>query len=346
MNRADELPTQACVLTPTGHGAIAAVGVRGEGAERLVRKLFRRMKGELPARLLAGQRYLGWLGDEVVLFVKDDGFEIHGHGGEQVVVYLLRQFERLGAQVAPWTAWLPTDVEGLAQRLLTQAPTARTAGILLDQWQGAWRDVEMTPARIERLRQLADVGRHLVTPWRVLLAGAPNVGKSSLVNALAGFERCVVHDQPGTTRDLVGTAIALEGWPIELIDSAGQRATSGVEEAGVELARQAMAEADLCVWVLAGDLAPSFPEETPSRVIYVLNKVDLAPGWDWGQVPGAYRVSAQSGFGLAEFAAALVAELVPFAPEPGEAVPLGVFAESPGMAIPGEAPGASLPGLE
>jgi tRNA modification GTPase len=70
-----------------------------------------------------------------------------------------------------------------------------------------------------------DLGRHLTRPWRVVVAGAPNVGKSSLINALAGFTRTVVTAVPGTTRDVVATAAAIDGWPVELIDTAGLRLT-------------------------------------------------------------------------------------------------------------------------
>src|SRR5207253_6863855 len=79
---------------------------------------------------------------------------------------------------------------------------------------------------LARLLQTQTMGRHLVAPFRVVIAGAPNVGKSSLVNALAGFTRSVVSEIPGTTRDVVTTRIAVDGWPVELIDTAGLHAGS------------------------------------------------------------------------------------------------------------------------
>src|SRR5207237_636472 len=104
---------------------------------------------------------------------------------------------------------------------LSKAPTVRTASIQLDQYRGAFaRAVEAAladPALIPELARFAPVGRHLVAPWAVAVVGPPNVGKSSLVNALAGYQRAVVSDVPGTTRDVVRTLVALDGWPVELI---------------------------------------------------------------------------------------------------------------------------------
>ena len=92
----------------------------------------------------------------------------------------------------------------------------------------------MSAGRVERLRELVPVAEHLDRPWRVVIAGAPNVGKSSLVNALAGFARSLVSPTAGTTRDVVTTRIALDGWPIELCDTAGQRESAdAVESAGI-----------------------------------------------------------------------------------------------------------------
>ena len=89
----------------------------------------------------------------------------------------------------------------------------------------------------------------------VVLSGPPNAGKSSLFNALAGAARAIVHDQPGTTRDLLTETIDLDGVPITLVDTAGLRDAGDVVEAeGVARARQAREVAALTVLVLDGSI--------------------------------------------------------------------------------------------
>src|SRR4029453_3197945 len=91
------------------------------------------------------------------------------------------------------------------------------AEITREDWSDA---VELLGAVLE----FAELGQHLTAPWRVVLAGPPNVGKSSLINALAGYQRTIVSHVPGTTRDVVTTTTAIDGWPVELADTAGLRA--------------------------------------------------------------------------------------------------------------------------
>lgn len=134
-----------------------------------------------------------------------------------------------------------------------------------------------------------------------VLAGAPNVGKSSLLNRLAGEERAIVTPVPGTTRDSLREAIELEGVPLVLVDTAGMRATSDeVERRGMERTQLELARADLVLAVAeAGGLEPPLadvPAAAAAARIVVYNKVDLAPGF--AAPPGAVAVSAKTGEGL------------------------------------------------
>src|SRR4029077_2665085 len=135
----------------------------------------------------------------------------------------------------------PATLRTIALRNLTKAMTLRAANVLVDQSLGAFdrairritelfdqSRINAASDGLNRLLRWAPLGRHLTTPWRVAVCGPPNVGKSSLVNALAGFRRTVVTPTPGTTRDVVTTLIALDGWPVELLDTAGVRTTSEV----------------------------------------------------------------------------------------------------------------------
>src|SRR5262249_40580189 len=203
------------------------------------------------------------------------------------------------------TAKSPLQAE--AAVALGRALTPRTASVLLDQYQGALEQaLTEVRAALERgdgaeaekplasLTRHAALGLHLTTPWRVGGGGAANVGKSSLVNALAGYQRSIVAETPGTTRDVVTTLLAIDGWPVELADTAGLREDAeALEGQGIGLAQAAAGTADLCLWVVDGASAPVWPQALPTRVLRVVNKIDLPPARALGRAEGASRVSAR-----------------------------------------------------
>jgi tRNA modification GTPase len=135
----------------------------------------------------------------------------------------------------------------------------------------------------------------------VVIAGPPNAGKSSLLNALVGQDRAIVTDTPGTTRDHIDVPLSLEGVPLRLTDTAGLRESDEeVERMGVERAGRLIAMADVLLW-LGESAAPQHP-----HLIRVHSKSDL-PGRDHTP-PGALAVSALTGRGLSELADAIVRE--------------------------------------
>jgi len=156
----------------------------------------------------------------------------------------------------------------------------------------------------------------------VVIAGAPNVGKSSLLNALAGYQRSIVAPTPGTTRDLVSVRLAIDGWPVEFVDTAGLRgATEALEGQGIEQARAMAATADLCLWVLDASAPPVWSDRAIPRMQLLVNKTDLPPAWSLDERTDVVRVSTETGAGLPELCERLSARLVPDVPPPGAAVP-------------------------
>jgi tRNA modification GTPase len=152
---------------------------------------------------------------------------------------------------------------------------------------------------------------------KLALIGAPNVGKSSLLNRLTGESRAIVTDIPGTTRDLIRADLNLDGLPVEVVDTAGLRkATDAVEAEGVKRALLEASSADIILVIEAFDgERGSLPEsgaagragnpdlETvdPARVIPVLNKIDLSPDPDLparAEAAGYQAVSAATGAGI------------------------------------------------
>jgi tRNA modification GTPase len=282
--------------------------------------------------------------DEVVLAIKSleptPCLEIHCHGGTEAVNLLIDTLERAGVKPCSWLEAQPGLLTGqrAIASLLVAAPTVRTAAILLDQYNGAFQQaIQSILAEWRRnnfhkgailLRSLVNysgVGRRLVNPWRVAIAGPPNAGKSSLLNAIAGYQRSIVSSAPGTTRDLVTTVVALDGWPVELIDTAGMRiGAKTIEREGVERAKDAIRTADLCIWVI--DFSkPDYPgvPELPALQV-VLNKIDLSPTQGRHTGLDAIRISALRGDGLDQLCQTIIKRVLPFQPAPGEAVPYSI----------------------
>ena len=143
----------------------------------------------------------------------------------------------------------------------------------------------------------------------VVLAGRPNVGKSSLLNRLLGEERAIVTPVPGTTRDALRESIQIEGVPIVIVDTAGLHASRDeVEQLGMQRARSEMARADLVLVVLdAGNpVAPDEPLPTAGKRITVVNKIDLVAGAAAGKRGDVIYLSAKTGAGLDALRAALL----------------------------------------
>ncbi len=339
-------PPRVTVLTPSGRGAVAVVRVWGPGALTTVDAAFRPMRGrslaETPPRRPRFGRLGAGLGDEVVAVVLDGepgGAEVQCHGGSAAIDLVLHALVDRGAVPAAASEFLrasaPSDTTAAAWEDLARARTLRTAEILLEQAQGALdREIaaivmedEINITSLDALIERGNIGVRLVDGWRVAIVGRPNAGKSRLLNALLGYARAIVAATPGTTRDAVTARAAFDGWPVDLVDTAGLRdAEDAVERSGVERALRERARADLTLRVVdrsrplePGDDAPATPGE-----LIVASKADLPAAWDpaaaFGSSPLAV-VSAETGAGLDELGAAIARTLVPNPPPPGAAVP-------------------------
>ena len=160
--------------------------------------------------------------------------------------------------------------------------------------------------KLQDLRTGAKQGKILRDGIQLVLAGAPNVGKSSLLNRLAGEEVAIVTPIAGTTRDRVKESIHIDGVPIHIIDTAGLRETKDeVEARGIERSWEAIRTADLVIFLtdpssasdgLRGQILEELPSKCP--VLDVLNKADLLTGSSQSSPTGAILISAKTGDGI------------------------------------------------
>ncbi|MBV9104444.1 MAG: tRNA uridine-5-carboxymethylaminomethyl(34) synthesis GTPase MnmE [Verrucomicrobia bacterium] len=139
--------------------------------------------------------------------------------------------------------------------------------------------------RLDRLLATADQGRVLRHGLRTVIYGAPNVGKSSLLNLLLGYDRAIVSEVPGTTRDTIEEVINIRGIPVRLIDTAGARSSSDLlESEGIRRTLQQVKQADLVIQVVDGSKAPMDFEVFDNRnSVLLLNKCDLGIHPRWSQ---------------------------------------------------------------
>jgi tRNA modification GTPase len=349
---------ECALLSGAGRSAIAVIGVRGRDAAAVIDHCF---TATTDKRLDPGQiRYGTWLSSEdrqiasehlVVTPITAESFEIHCHGGPAAIERILGDLSRYGATRIDSFAW---DLDrslliGEARRVLAECLTARTAAIAMDQVRGAladwvthWsdqlRERQGPTPELEKLRAAATVitglanwTSRLAEPFRVVLLGPPNVGKSSLINAIVGYDRSITFDQPGTTRDVIQAETVIAGLPIQLSDTAGIRASAGgIEREGIARARTAAQRADLVLLVSAANesAAHEFGVSEPFSVgqwknppatLRVLNKSDLLPKGQ-NRPPRSLLTTATTGEGIPALLAAIATQLVPNPPQAGDPV--------------------------
>jgi tRNA modification GTPase len=300
------------ILTAQGRGAVAVIQIMTSQAGSVLDRYFACRSSIAPASAPFGRILYGtWNGEDVVVVhVSGSIWEIHCHGGIAAVRSVADSLNLAGFSdqtYPPSGNSLATESSAVTLHdeidgVLLQTRTRRTASLVLAQ---AHSSLLMTAlqdlladtdhqSRRKRLRDLlrwSDLATHLTRPWSVLVLGPPNAGKSSLVNALAGKERTIVCDVPGTTRDLVDAECVIDDWPFVFTDSAGIRSDSEdlIEQLGMHKSVAAFDACDACLFVedaphqsaVSGDHRIKHlhtrAEQLGKPVARVLNKCDLLP---------------------------------------------------------------------
>lgn len=344
----------AARLTPVGRGAVATIRVCGPfellasaGANLPVanslNSLFHAANGltllEQPLKKISFGTWGLEQGEELVVCrLARDVLEIHCHGGQAAVLRVLDDLKQAGCEIVEWPGQQSEGEDDLSvefHQVLSQTSTWRTTQLVLAQTNGllrtAFEQLRQSSGTddglINELLRWSDFGIHLTKPWLIVLTGRPNVGKSSLINALLGYQRAIVFDQPGTTRDVVTAETAFDGWPVVLADTAGIRESDEqLEVAGIRMAHERIRQADLRIVLVDQNQQPMADDhrlisEWPDAIV-VAHKSDLTDYWNNDLPKGAIRVSSVTGSGIDQLQREIVKQLIPEIPPANAVIPL------------------------
>ena len=362
------------ILTAPGPGAVAVVQFTCDSVDVSQDVLRRVAWTGRPGPNMEIDRicYARWYGEDlVVVRTSETAWEVQCHGGSAAVRRICSDLlsDGLIEELNKGSGFVDCEVQEVRKSVqlsvrhcihnairaaLPMAGSRKTAGLILAQASNSLCD-DLTLLRSapegcgsnaetsrQRLAKWQDVGRHLTEPWRVALIGPPNVGKSSLLNSIAGMERSIVCDQPGTTRDVVEVDAVIDGWPFRFCDTAGLRENTQdlIEEHGIRRSQLAASTCDVLCLVMDQStdsenwIKDHIPTELPKHRIMARNKSDLLPRYDGrsvNQLPlelsgiPVIKVSAHTHDGLPDLLRWIRQAVVPEEPDHTTALPLATL---------------------
>jgi tRNA modification GTPase len=293
------------IVTPKGEGGIGVIELFGKDALKIIGKIFKpfRIKNKIkPNRIYLGNIYDdNQLIDEVIIhfvpadksLTKLDTIEINAHGGIMSCRMISNLLKKLGVKEIfqdevinlAYKRGVLDIIQKEALENLLKARTPLAAGILVDQYRGVLSLALKSRRNLSKLLKSSLYGLSITHPKRILILGEPNVGKSTLFNAIVGKERAITHHLAGTTRDTIEESISINGFPFILVDTAGLRKikpesnNTVIEKMGIFYAKREISKADLILIVIDTNeikLSESLLKRvTDIPVIIVRNKIDL-----------------------------------------------------------------------
>ncbi|MDP9173528.1 MAG: 50S ribosome-binding GTPase [Planctomycetota bacterium] len=303
-------PNVAMLLTPRARdgtgAAIAVVRLRGARTADFLQRFF--SKPAVPQRPVHGTLHSGEeeIDDPVVVLSSDrEWADLNLHGGAWVIheaLELARRegfaiFENLGLPIPQMAL---SEIHSVLDReVVAHLPLARTEmgirALLGQPW--AWATALRATPAVSAILNDRSLWL-LLHPPQVVLVGEPNVGKSTLANALFGRDRSITADVPGTTRDWVGEIANIDGLAVMLVDTPGIRQTADpLEQAAIAMSAGKIQESDLAIRVLDATRLPLGEFETGGGGLVVVNKTDCPAAWDFESI-GAIPISAKTGTGI------------------------------------------------
>jgi len=301
--------SKAALITSPEPAAIAVIQMRGEDSVEILHSLFRPKPAHDFSVFRADQLFLGCFHDQeesidevLIRADQEQGLaEIHCHGGPRVVQRILMTLQQNGAEIVEWEllfdsptlkAEILRTLPGMQSKLGVLAIAAQKPGGLTAWCKNQIQQLEDHPKSLELFRKEAkrilstfDLSRKLIQPNRVVLCGATNAGKSTLANALTGWEQSLIAELPGTTRDWTEQTVEFDGIPVTVVDTAGWKTANNAieQDALIQTAKQ-MERADLIVLTL--EASREYRKQRESMVkdlpagkasVIAVNKIDLHP---------------------------------------------------------------------
>ena len=293
----------------SGHGksGVAVIRISGDN----LRDLFARLLGR--SNFDARRTYFtnltdnaGDLIDQTILvffaaphsFTGTDVIEIYSHGAPAVINKIFDFLSTTGARMATRgefsrRAFLNgkmdlADIDGLAALLDDDELPTNIGEKIRDKTQNLYNEIDSAISRYAASRAIR-------SGFNITLAGNTNAGKSSLFNRLVGENRAIVSDTPGTTRDVVSCTLDIDGYMVNISDTAGLRDTDdAIEQIGIQRTNDEIKNADLILHVIDGQNS-DFKVQSSNNEITVVNKSDLC---DCKNKSDAIYVSAKTGDGI------------------------------------------------
>jgi tRNA modification GTPase len=315
------------VMTGKGTGAIATIQLYGDSAADILKRMFTPQNSK-PAEFSTGKILLGTIAagnetiDQVTIGCEGNNtYAINCHGNPLIVEQLMQLLRQQGVELLTAQQLLcktSSDSNTIAIEVKLTLPKAKTiqgTQIILNQIDSGltasaknWlqNPPEKIAAEAKKIIDKSKIAKFIIFGCRIILAGPPNTGKSTLLNQLCGRQKAIVADIKGTTRDWVSANCQIGSLAIELVDTAGldEKLADDIEKAAQQTATGLINQADLVLLVLdnsepAGQINKSLINKLAGRkVLTVLNKSDLPCRFEGGNLPNAISISAKLGTGI------------------------------------------------